>query len=292
MVFFSAREWCIPNLSFLRLDGQAALCLPAPSTVTTLCLKENLDLWFDHHLLREMLRTCPALTSLSFSACAGRIDDFDVPLSILNAPGLKLSNLHHLHLAHGFQSILLLISAPQLMSLQIDHFQPMMMQTFLKSPQIVHASSPKFPALTSLTLLRSGFDDWKYYDLFQAFPDIRHFSVIDPPWESVNVLEQLQGRRGRDTALDVPWPGLQTITLNQVPFDKLIRERFFRLISARIALGAPLLEAYLDECDILRIDSEPEQGDWVRAQIHLRKGRREDDGHQSLVEFADVDFSL
>ncbi|KAJ7471428.1 hypothetical protein B0H11DRAFT_1368687 [Mycena galericulata] len=268
-----------PLLTSMRLNGPMLdLIRPPFSQISQLCLTEER---FPIHFrtICDILKACASLVKFAFSGHTQRphirlATPFDV------AP-FTLSELRYLFLSNGGNSdvILSAITAPKLCALRLNNFEEDDLSYFLQSSQV-----SKFPLLESLSFLDNTFSTNQYHEIARVFPAIRFLSCINSSYTD-DLLEFLVPLPNSRSATHMPWPNLGTLVFNQAQFQEKHQAMLCTLVSARIALQAPILNLYLGLANRLLLDTT--RLDWLRERLHVHeRWEMLDEEMRTLAEFA------
>jgi hypothetical protein len=269
-----------PLLTSVRLNGPMLnLIRPPFSGIAQLCLTEE-RFPIPFRSICEILNSCASLVKLSFSGHIQR------PHPRLATPAdvvpFTLPELRYLMLSNGGNSdvILSAIAAPKLCILRLNNFDEGDLAYFLQLSQV-----SKFPVLESLAFLDNTFSISEYHDIARIFPAIRSFACLNSSYTD-EVLDVLVPLPTSSSGTHMPWPNLGTLMFSQAQFQEKHQAKLCDLVSARLALRAPILNLFLGYANRLLLD--PERLVWLREHLHLEESREmpEELEMRLLAEFA------
>lgn len=252
-----------PSLTTLLVQG-IGNNVPLLTSLTTLRLYNPLgSLRRTLGYLSGMLKASPALSHLII--CGDLVDTRSWDRHDTH---IHMRNLRHLHICAGgqtsvhFPNLLSKISAPALKTLILEMVVPQEIQShFWRATP----DKPKFPSLTSLTLLPPGgfvFDSHTWQLLYQMSPAVSHLSM------SHNALDGfLKSFCQHDAGSVYPWPDLDTLTFINHLLNNELRE-LITLVESRIGAGFPIRRLQLAKG--IQVDPLPEAlSAQLRALLHL-----------------------
>ncbi|KAF8176718.1 hypothetical protein K438DRAFT_2022541 [Mycena galopus ATCC 62051] len=275
-----------PLLNSIRINGpMLGLIRPPFSRISELCLTEE-RFPIPLRSICEILKSSAALVKFSFTGHAqrphrrlGTMHDI-VPF--------VLPELRYLMLSHGGNADVLLavMTAPKLSILRLNNFDEGDLAYFLQSEPL---RNPKFPVLESLSFFDNTFPIDVYQDVARVFPAIRVFSCMNSSYTD-DVLEFLVPLPTTSSVAHMPWPNLGSFSFSQAQFHEKQQAMLCTLVSARIALGSPILNLFLGYTNRLLLDTE--RLDWLREWLRVDESREmpEDEEMSLLAEFS-ADFN-
>jgi hypothetical protein len=270
----------VPLLTSIRLNGpMLGLIQPPFSGISQLCLTEE-RFPIPFLSICEILKSCTALVKFSFSGHPQRPHR---RLATMNdIVPFTLPELRYLMLSHGGNSdvILSATTAPKLCSLRLTNFDEGDLAYFLQIPQ-----SSKFPVLESLSFFDNTFSTDLYHDIARVFPAVRSFSCLNSSYTD-GVLEFLVPQPNAGSGTHMPWPHLGAFSFSQAQFHEKHQAMLCTLVSARIALGSPILSLFLGYTNRLLLDAE--RLEWLRERLRVDESREmpQDEEMGLLAEFS------
>ncbi|KII91282.1 hypothetical protein PLICRDRAFT_501822 [Plicaturopsis crispa FD-325 SS-3] len=260
----------VPKLRFLNckaLGPQAFL--PSLRALTTLRLYFTLQDWdnnLDYNEFREMLGTLSSLVELTFHGSPVLFfDDVTTDHPIL-MPSLKWLDLcaHRTYSHEGFL-LLFMITAPSLYTLNMEGFY-----TVEIIQRLITGLSSRYPALDNLIWKHVLFSPAVYDAFMQAFPQIRHFTLI--PLSHFIPLHLFSTPAPQQPFSLVRWPELLSFTIQSADTDP---SSLCSMVSARASAGRPLKMLGLGSKVRGRV--RPEQMEWLKAHVavHMPAGLSE-----------------
>ncbi|KAJ6545021.1 hypothetical protein DFH09DRAFT_1172479 [Mycena vulgaris] len=269
-----------PILASVRLNGpMLGLIRPPFSGISQLCLAEE-RFPIPFRSICETLQSCVSLVKFSFSGHIQRPHRrLATPFDVMP---FTLPELRYLMLSNGGNSdvILSAITAPKLCVLRLNNFDEGDLAYFLQLSQV-----SKFPVLESLAFLDNTFSIGEYHDIARIFPAIRSFACLNSSYTD-EVLDFLVPLPTSRSVTHMPWPNLGTLMFSQAQFQEKHQAMLCNLVSARIALRAPILNLFLGYANRLLLDTD--RLIWLRERLHVDESREmpEDEQMRLLAEFA------
>jgi hypothetical protein len=176
--------------------------------------------------------------------------------------------------------LLAAMTAPKLCILRLNNFDEGDLECFLQLSQ-----NSKFPVLESLSFFDNTFSINEYHDIARIFPAIRAFSCLNSSYTD-EVLEFLVPLPTSSSVTHMPWPNIGSLSFSQAQFHEKHQAMLCSLVSARIALRAPILNLFLGHANRLLLDTD--RLDWLRERLRVDESREmpEDKEMQLLTEFS------
>ncbi|KAJ7081831.1 hypothetical protein B0H15DRAFT_1024690 [Mycena belliarum] len=269
-----------PLLASVRLNGPTLdLITPPFSGISQLCLGEE-RFAIPFRSICDTLRSCGSLVKFSFTGHTLRSRR---PLATpLDAAPFILPELRYMMLSNGGSSdvILSAIIAPKLSALRLNNFEEGDLAYFLELSQV-----SKFPVLESLALFDTTFSIAEYHDIAHIFPAIRSFACLNSSYTD-EVLDFLVPLPTSGSVTHMPWPSLGMLMFSLAQFQEKHQAMLCSLVSARIALRAPIVNLFLGHANRLLLD--PDRLEWLQQRLHVDESQQmpEDEEMRLLAEFA------
>ncbi|KAJ7888825.1 hypothetical protein B0H13DRAFT_2041867 [Mycena leptocephala] len=142
------------------------------------------------------------------------------------------------------------------------------------------SQNSKFPVLESLSFFDNTFSINEYHDIARIFPAIRAFSCLNSSYTD-EVLEFLVPLPTSSSVTHMPWPNIGSLSFSQAQFHEKHQAMLCSLVSARIALRAPILNLFLGHANRLLLDTD--RLDWLRERLRMQLLAEfsSDEGHHS-----------
>jgi hypothetical protein len=221
----------------------------------------------DDNTFREWLSATTSLQHLAvnpnhFSFDEG-VESIEVPTILSLEFTLTNGQLCSFNNLAGFCAT---ISMPSVISLILTGFVPYEMNRFVN---ILRAQQPKFATLQSLELCQSGVTEPIAFP--SVFPNIKELVLTRS--ECYIFLQDLciPMPLASSSAAIVPWPDLDSITINPITNDEI--HSLCDLVSSRAALGCPLRCVISSSFACVSTDKL----EWLRERVEVKICRSERD---------------
>jgi hypothetical protein len=260
-------------LTSVRVDGLSLYyCCPPLQAVLRLELLEtrfpgDLNDTVDDNTFREWLSATTSLQHLAvnpnhFSFDEG-VESIEVPTILSLEFTLTNGQLCSFNNLAGFCAT---ISMPSVISLILTGFVPYEMNRFVN---ILRAQQPKFATLQSLELCQSGVTEPIAFP--SVFPNIKELVLTRS--ECYILLQDLciPMPLASSSTATVPWPDLDSITINPITNDEI--HSLCDFVSSRAALGCPLRCVISSSFACVSTDKL----EWLRERVEVKIRRSERD---------------
>lgn len=245
----------------LRPIGGLALEFFRPSlyNVTTLHLDQTKRISVHYPQFRELLSRTASLVNLSI------IGDIIGPELWSNVDGtIELHSLRSLRIysptGQMYNGLLICLIAPRLDSLVLKGAHEQDLDPFWHSQFAL-----KFSLLRSLTFYDFDLPEWTWKHMLKSFPDLEHFTLFNPSFCAPKILSVLinNGNYFSSHSMPVPWPRLQTLSVNSDFDDQfLIRDA----VESRIACGHSISRLLLITSEDL---SDIQGFEWLQQNVDI-----------------------